>query len=78
MLNHYAGEVVYHTAEWLEKNNSKLVGDAECLIRDSTSAIVQQCADLTACQLGGSSFTSVARKYKNKFLYKCGLKITTD
>jgi len=64
LINHYAGEVTYQTTDfWLEKNNSKLVGDAEVLIRDSTCTLVSRCSDKTACLLGGSSFTSVARKY---------------
>ncbi|CAD7970485.1 unnamed protein product [Amoebophrya sp. A25] len=64
VIAHYAGEVTYTTKGFLEKNNAKLVGDAECLIRDAQdNGMIQKCTDLSACQLGQSSFTSVARKY---------------
>eukprot|EP00392_Amoebophrya_sp_AT5.2_P015814 g16032.t1 len=63
VIQHYAGEVVYHTADFLEKNNAKLVGEAECLIRDSTNPTVEKCTDQAACQPGQNNFNSVARKY---------------
>ncbi|CAD7969151.1 unnamed protein product [Amoebophrya sp. A120] len=63
VIQHYAGEVTYQTQDFLEKNNAKLVGDAECLIRDAANPTVAKCADLSACQVGQSHFNSVARKY---------------
>ncbi|CAD7924260.1 unnamed protein product [Amoebophrya sp. A120] len=58
VVNHYAGEVNYSTAGWLEKNNATLSTEAEMLISCSDHKVVARLQGEAQ-----SAATSVGRKY---------------
>ena len=62
-VKHYAGDVMYSTAGWLEKNNERMSPEMECLLRDSGRNWVAQLADPEACSYGCEKFKSVRTKF---------------
>ncbi|CAD7962196.1 unnamed protein product [Amoebophrya sp. A25] len=40
VISHFAGDITYHTSEWLEKNNSRLDLELEALVAQSTNSLV--------------------------------------
>ena len=76
VIKHYAGDVLYTVAGWLEKNNERMSPEMECLVRDaqcpagesestivSGGKLVHELADNEACSYGCEKFKSVRSKF---------------
>ena len=64
IIKHYAGEVQYSVAGWLDKNNERMSPEMECLLRDSSGGEwVSKLADKEACSYACEKFKSVRFKF---------------
>ncbi|CAM9291263.1 unnamed protein product, partial [Scytosiphon promiscuus] len=61
MIHHYAGNIVYHTEGFLEKNRDMLHQEGIDLLKSSTSDFVRSFGDSTRSEGGGGS-SSAARR----------------
>ncbi|CAM9373494.1 unnamed protein product [Pylaiella littoralis] len=62
MIHHYAGNIVYHTEGFLEKNRDMLHQEGIDLLKSSTSEFVRSFGDGTRAEGGGGAATSSARR----------------
>ncbi|XP_076076896.1 unconventional myosin-VI-like isoform X1 [Mytilus galloprovincialis] len=68
LIRHFAGAVVYHTNQFLDKNNDALHASLHFLIQDSNNTLLKKMFEGTQVSTGKLNFISVGSKFRSQLV----------
>lgn len=68
LIRHFAGAVVYHTQQFIDKNNDALHASLQFLIQDSNNAMLKKMFEGTQVSTGKLNFISVGSKFRSQLV----------